>query len=62
MATFPTNVLCNYFVKIDFRDIKKIPLDNCSKVWYNIICNDVNAPVAQLDRVTGYEPVGRGFC
>ncbi len=20
MATFPTNVLCNYFVKIDFRD------------------------------------------
>ena len=19
MATFPTNVLCNYFVKIDFR-------------------------------------------
>ncbi len=21
MATFPTNVLCNYFVKIDFRTI-----------------------------------------
>ena len=21
----------------------------------------LNAPVAQLDRVTGYEPVGRGF-
>ena len=21
MATFPTNVLCNYFVKIDFRGI-----------------------------------------
>ena len=21
----------------------------------------INAPVAQLDRVTGYEPVGRGF-
>ena len=27
---------------------------------YDIIL-ELNAPVAQLDRVTGYEPVGRGF-
>ena len=27
---------------------------------YDIILK-LNAPVAQLDRVTGYEPVGRGF-
>ena len=27
---------------------------------YDIILG-LNAPVAQLDRVTGYEPVGRGF-
>ena len=27
---------------------------------YDIIL-ELNVPVAQLDRVTGYEPVGRGF-
>lgn len=27
---------------------------------YDIIL-ELNAPVAQLDRVTGYEPVGQGF-
>ena len=27
---------------------------------YDIIL-ELNAPVAQLDRETGYEPVGRGF-
>ena len=26
-----------------------------------IILNVANAPLAQLDRVTGYEPVGQGF-
>lgn len=29
-------------------------------IAYDIIL-ELNAPVAQLDRVTGYEPVGRGF-
>ena len=29
-------------------------------IAYDIILK-LNAPVAQLDRVTGYEPVGRGF-
>ena len=28
MATFPTNVLRNYFVKIDFRDYAEKNLDN----------------------------------
>ena len=31
-------------------------------MWaYDIISSVVNAPVAQLDRVFGYEPKGRGF-
>ena len=29
-------------------------------IAYDIILK-LNVPVAQLDRVTGYEPVGRGF-
>ena len=28
---------------------------------YRHLFKSVYAPVAQLDRVTGYEPVGRGF-
>ncbi len=42
------------------------PLDNLFGLCYNTSCSverstDGNAALAQLDRVTGYEPVGRGF-
>ena len=37
----------------------EIRLDNAVTLCYNIQVE--NASVAQLDRVTGYEPVGRGF-
>ena len=38
-------------------------LDFSGRMCYNIRVDGKtsNAPVAQLDRVTGYEPVGRGF-
>ena len=42
------------------------PLDNLFGLCYNTSCSverstDGNAALAQLDRVPGYEPVGRGF-
>ena len=36
MATFPANVLYNYFVKIDFRVNIAIAVDKNSFVVYNI--------------------------
>ena len=36
-------------------------LTNTKLLCYNIHRALSNAPVAQLDRVPGYEPVGRGF-
>lgn len=46
-----------------FFDFFEKPLDRFRKMCYNIrVDGDTSdAPVAQLDRVTGYEPVGRGF-
>ena len=42
------------------------PLDNLFELCYNTSCSverstGGNAALAQLDRVPGYEPVGRGF-
>ena len=38
------------------------PIDISAYICYNIrVVRIQHAPVAQLDRVTGYEPVGRGF-
>ena len=45
MATFPTNVLCNYFVKIDFRDPIAYYLDKNKKLLYT---DSRSARVAEL--------------
>ena len=46
MGKFPKKVLAFFFLVCYYTEA-------LMKAWY--------APVAQLDRVTGYEPVGRGF-
>ncbi len=53
---------CNlYFQKFSFfENFSQKRVDNFLYTWYNNKALG-NAPVAQLDRVTGYEPVGRGF-
>ena len=40
---------------------KKTCIFQISVLLYAGTCESAYAPIAQLDRVTGYEPVGRGF-
>ena len=57
-----TSIVTLHFVLTFFQK----PLDNLFGLCYNTSCSverstDGNAALAQLDRVPGYEPVGRGF-
>ena len=40
---------------------KRLAISNCVCYYTEALMKALYAPVAQLDRVTGYEPVGRGF-
>ena len=57
MSNITGKILHKFFLKI-FENV----LDKVKKVCYNVrVLERAPAVLAQLDRVPGYEPVGRGF-